>query len=153
MPSDLNFDYFNTNDFHFNQDIVNCLSSNSLSFLNYNIRSLQANFDNLVYMLSELCCPISITGVAVTKLKNDQEVLLNINITGYSFLSQQSCTNAGDVGFYVKNNLGYINHSDLLAQVQNDYESVWVKIQDDTLSTTPFMRFFIETPMAIHITS
>ena len=79
MPSDLNFDYFTMKDFHSSQDIMNCLSSNSLSFLNCNFRSLRANFDNLVNMLSELCCPISITGVTVTKLKNNQEVLLNID--------------------------------------------------------------------------
>lgn len=78
----------------------------------------------------------------MTKLKNDQEVLLNINIIGYSFLSQPSCTNTGGVGFYVKNNLGYINCSDLLAQAQNDYESVWVKIQDDTGHSTIHEVFY-----------
>lgn len=78
----------------------------------------------------------------MTKLKNDQEVLLNINITGYIFLSQPSCTNVGGVGFYVKNNLGYINCSDLLAQAQNDYESVWVKIQDDTGHNTIHEVFY-----------
>ena len=46
MPSDIHFDYFTTHDFHSNQDIINYLFSNSLSFLNCNIRSLQANFDN-----------------------------------------------------------------------------------------------------------
>ena len=33
MPSDINFDHFTTHDFHSNQDIINCLSSNSLFFL------------------------------------------------------------------------------------------------------------------------
>ena len=95
MPSDLNFNYFTTHDFHANEDIINCLTSNSLSFVNCNIRSLQANFDNLVNMLSELYFPISLLGVTETKLKNDQDTLVNINITGYNFLSQPSCTNAG----------------------------------------------------------
>ena len=66
----------------------------------------------------------------------------SINITGYIFLSQPSCTNTGGVGFYVKNNLGYINCSDLLAQAQNDYESVWVKIQDDTGHNTIHEVFY-----------
>ena len=66
----------------------------------------------------------------------------SINITGYSFLSQPSCTNTGGVGFYIKNNLGYINCSDLLAQAQNDYESVWVKIQDDTGHNTIHEVFY-----------
>ena len=132
MPSDINTDYFTTQDFHSNQDITNCSSSNSLSFLNCNIRSLQANFDNLVNMLLELYFPISVIRVTETKLKNDQQILLNINITGYSFLSQPSYTNTGGVGFYIENNLGYIHRSDLSAQGQNDYESLWIKIQNDT---------------------
>ena len=90
MPSDIHFDYFTTHDFHSNQDIINCLFSNSLSFLNCNIRSLQVNFDNMVDMLSELYILISVIGVTETKLKNDREIWLNINITGYSFLSQPS---------------------------------------------------------------
>ena len=107
-PFDLNFNYFNTHDFHANEDIINCLTSNSLSFLNSNIRSLQANFDNLVNMLSELYFPISVLGVTETKLKNDQDALANINLTGYNFLSPPSGTNAGGgVGFYVKDNLVY----------------------------------------------
>lgn len=131
MPSDLNFNYFTTHEFHANEDIINCLNSNSLSFLNCNIRSLQANFDNLVNMLSELYIPISVLGVTETKLKNHQDALVNINITGYNFLSQPSATNAGGVDFYVKKNLVYIHRSDLSAQKQNDYKSLWIEIQNN----------------------
>ena len=130
MPSDLNFNYFTTHDFHANEDIINCLTSNSLSFLNCNIRGLQANFDNLVNMLSELYFPISVLGVTETKLKNDQDALLNINIIGYNFLSQPSTTNAGGVGFYVKDNLVYTHRSDLSTQKHNDYESLWIEIHN-----------------------
>ena len=103
-------------------------------------------------MLSELYFPISVIGVTETKLKNDREILLNINITGYSFLSQPSYTNAGGVGFYIKNNLGYIYRSDLSAQVQNDYESLWIEIQNDTGHNT-ICGIFYSTPMVIWITS
>ena len=132
MPSDLNFNYFTTHVFHANEDIINCLTSNSLSFLNCNIRSLQANFDNLVNMLSELYSPISVLGVTETKLKNDQDALANINLTGYNFLSQPSGTNAGGVGFYVKDNLVYTRRSDISTQKLNDYESLWIEIQNNT---------------------
>ena len=98
MPSDSNFNYFTTHDFHVNEGIINCLTSNSLFFLNCNIRSLQANFDNLANMLSELYFPTSVLGVTETKLNIDQEALLNIKITGNNFLSQPSCTNAGGGG-------------------------------------------------------
>ena len=93
--------------------------------------SLQANFDNLVNMLSELYFPISVLGVTETKLKNDEDALVNINLTGYNFLSQPSGTNAGVVGFYVKDNLVYTNRSDLSAQKQNDHESLWIEIQNN----------------------
>ena len=56
---------------------------------------MQANFDNPVNMLSELYFLISVLGVTETKLKNDQDALANINLTGYNFLSQLSGTNAG----------------------------------------------------------
>ena len=126
MPSDINFDYFTTHDFHSNQDIINCLSSTSLSFLNYNIRSLQANFNNLVNMLSELYYPISVIGVTERKLKNDRQILLNINITGYSFLSQPSCTNTGGVGFYIKNHLRYIHTSDKMILNHTSHRHLYV---------------------------
>lgn len=58
-------------------------------------------------------------------------------------MSQASCTNAGGVGFYVKNNLGYIHRSDLSGRVQNDYESLWIEIQTDTGHNT---IFFIDPP-------
>ena len=97
-------------------------------------------------MLSELYFPISVIGVTETKIKNDGEILLNINITGYSFLYQPSYTNAGGVGFYIKNNLGCIHRSDLSAQVQNDYESPWIEIQNDTGYNTICGVFYTAPP-------
>ena len=56
---------------------------------------MQAYFDALVNMLSELYFPISVLGVTETKLKNDQDALVNINLTGYNIFSQPSGTNGG----------------------------------------------------------
>ena len=58
-------------------------------------------------MLSELYFPLSIIGLTETKLKIDQEEILNINIPGYNFLSQPSLSNAGGVGVFVKNGTSY----------------------------------------------
>lgn len=96
MPSDLNFNYFTTHDFHANEDIVKCLTNNSLSFLNCNIRSLQANFDNLVNMLSELHFPISVLSVTETKLKNDQEALLILRYLVTTFCPNQAAHVPGE---------------------------------------------------------
>lgn len=46
-------------------------------------------------MLSELYFPMSIIGITETKLKINQEEILNINIPGYNFLFQPSLSNAG----------------------------------------------------------
>ena len=122
--------------------------NNSLSFLNCNIRSLQANFDNLVNMLSELHFPISVLSVTETKLKNDQEALLNIVISGYNFLSQPSCTYAGGVGFYVKDNVAYTHRPDLSAKskmIMNPYGLKFIIVRD----VIPFVGLFIDTPMVM----
>ena len=130
MPSDSNYNYFTTHDFHSNKDISACFSSNAFSILNCNIRSLQANMDNLINMLSELYFPLSVIGLTETKLKTDQEGIFNINIPGYSFLSQPSLSNAGGVGVFVKNGISYsCRHN--LSSVKEGYESLWIEIQSD----------------------
>ena len=84
MPSDSNFNHFSTHDFHVNKDISACLSNNVFSFVNCNITSIQASIDNLINMLSELYFHLSIIGLTETKLKLDQEEILNINMPGYN---------------------------------------------------------------------
>ena len=54
MPTDDNFSYLSTHDFHSNHDIVECFSNGqAFSVIHCNIRSLSANYDNLAHMLSE----------------------------------------------------------------------------------------------------
>ena len=135
MPSDSNFNYFGTHDFHVNKDISACLSNNAFSFLNCNMRSIQANIDNLIKMPSELYFPLSIIGLTETKLKIDKEEILNINIPGYNFLSQPSLSNAGGVGIFVKNGISYSWREDL-SSVKEGYESLWIEIQNDAEHNT-----------------
>ena len=72
MPYDLNFNYYDTHEFHDNQDIIECFSGNNcFSALNCNIRSLSANFDNLANMLHELHFPFPLIGLTETKLKHN----------------------------------------------------------------------------------
>lgn len=87
-------------------------------------------------MLSELYFPISVLRVTETKLKNDQDALANININGYNSLSQPSYTNAGGVGFNVKDNLTYTHRLDLSSQKENDYPSLWIEIQNNMKRNT-----------------
>lgn len=59
MPADENFSYYSTHDFHDNNDIAQCFQTGqTFSVINCHIRSLSANFDSLVNMLSELYFPL-----------------------------------------------------------------------------------------------
>ena len=86
-------------------------------------------------MLSELYFPLSVIGITETKLKIDQEVIFNINIPVYSFLSQPSLTDAGGVGAFVKNGINYSCRQDL-SSVKDGYESLWIEIQNDAEHNT-----------------
>ena len=124
MPVDINFSYYTPHDFHSNPDIFDCLSSNNaFSILNSNVRSLSSNFEDLNTMLSELYFPFSVIGLAETKIKVDQQPLLNIDLPGYSFFSQPTLSNAGGVGFYIKNNLNFTVISELSTstEIHNTY--------------------------------
>ena len=147
MPSDSNYNYFTTHDFHSNKDISACFSSNAFSILNCNIRSLQANMDNLINMLSELYFPLSVIGLTETKLKTDQEGIFNINIPGYSFLSQPSLSNAGGVGVFVKNGISYSCRHNLhrLRKDMNPYGLKFKVMLNIILSVESYIDTLMET--------
>ena len=128
MPVDENFSYYSIENFKSNYDINEC-SSNKTSFsaLNCNIRSLPANYDNFMHMLSELNFPFSLLGFSETKFKVNQERLVNVNIPGYNLISEPSLSNAGGVAFYVKNNLKFSVRSDITTVDQN-FEALWIEI-------------------------
>ena len=85
--------------------VCECLSNpGSFSALHCNIRSLSANYDNLVKMLSALYFPFSLIGLSEIKLREGQDPLTNIQLTAYEFLHQPRFSNAGGVAFYIKNN-------------------------------------------------
>ena len=107
-PTDCNFSYLSTHDFHSNHDIAECfLNGQAFSTIHSNITSLSANYDNLAHMLSELYFPFSIIGLTETKIKDDQAVIMNIDLPGYSLISQPTLSNAGGVSFYVSNRLRF----------------------------------------------
>jgi hypothetical protein len=128
MPFDNNFNYYSIDDFHSNHDITQCaIDTKSFSALNCNIRSLTANYDNLLHMFSELNFPFSLIGLSEIKFKVDKEPLTNINIQGYSFISQPSLSNAGGVAFYIKNNLKFGIRLEFTTS-NHDFETLWIEI-------------------------
>jgi hypothetical protein len=49
-------------------------------------------------MLSEFDCPFSLIALSETKIKYGENLITNIDIPGYTFVSQPSLSNAGGVG-------------------------------------------------------
>ena len=80
-------------------------------------------------MLSDLYMPFSIVGLTEIKLKVDQSFLSNIEIPGYSFSFQPSLSNAGGVGFYIKEDQLFTTRPDLTLST-DDFETLWVEMQN-----------------------
>ena len=127
MPSDVNFNYYSSSDFRNNQEISDCLSENAFSFLHCNIRSLSANKNNLKHLLYELNCSFTLIALTGTKLAVANDSLSNLNLHGYQVLSQPSLSNAGGVGFYVRDNYNFSVRSDL-SITESGFEALWIEV-------------------------
>ena len=130
QPHVQNSHIYNSHEFHDSHYINEYFSDKCFSALHCNIRSLSANLDNLQHMLSDLCLPFSILSLTEIKLKVDQSLFLcNIEIPGYSFSFQPSLSNAGGVGFYIKEDQLFTNRPDLTLST-DDFETLWVEMQN-----------------------
>ena len=133
MPSDINFNYYSTNDFCNNEEIANCVAEKPISMLHCYIRSISANMDNFVNMLNELHHPFSIIGLTETKINISKVSVTNIDLPGYQFLSQPSLSNAGGTGFFVQDILKVSIRSDL-TKSESGFEALWMEIINDAHS-------------------
>ena len=129
MPVDSNFSYDTLYDFHSNFDISEWLSfKQAFPLPHFNIRSLSGNFEDFTTMLTKLYIPFSVIGLSETKIKFGEQPLINIDLPGYTFVSQNTLSNAGGVGFYVRNDLTFTVLSELSCTTA-DYEALWIEIQ------------------------
>ena len=131
IPLEQNFKYYNVHDFHDNYHIKDSLSKRSLSILNCNIRSLSANFEILVNLLSKLNFSFSVVGLTEIKTKINKQLISNVNIPGYNFIQQLSKSNAGGIGFYINKHLKTKIRSDL-PSCSDEYESLWIEIVSES---------------------
>ena len=134
-PSDVNFNYYSSSDFRNNKEISDCLSENAFSFLHCYIRSLSANKNNLKHLLYELNCSFTLIALTETKLAVANDSLSNLNLHGYQFLSQPSLSNAGGVGFYVRDNYNFSVRSDL-SITESGFEALWIEVENNTQSNS-----------------
>ena len=128
MPLNSNFGYYTAHEFHSNNDIIQCLSHDkAFSALHCNIRSLAANHDNFLHLISELSHKFPLIGLSETKISIDKEPIPNINIPGYTFISEPSHSNAGGVAFYINDNLKFFIKSNYTKSTY-DFEALWIEI-------------------------
>ena len=97
IPSNVNFKYYSNEDFHNDMEIREIINEKSLCALHCNIRSLSFNHDKLSVMFSELECPFSLIALSETKIKYRESLLTNVDMPGYTFISQPLLSNAGGV--------------------------------------------------------
>jgi len=113
------------------------INRSTLSIIHVNIRSLQKNFDALYEFLCAQPSSPDIICITETRLKTTP--LLNIDISGYSFVHNDSTTNAGGVAMYISNALPY----SLLSNVHMDIdecENIWIKLLGSNLTIATIYR-------------
>ena len=130
----VDFNYYSTHDFHSSPEIDQAISHhNSFSVFHSNVKSLAANFDNLMILLSEFKHNFNVIGVSETKIMSNKDPIVNTNITGYLFASQPSLHNAGGVGFYIHYDCNF-HFRDDLSCTTDDFEYLWIEVHSKSHS-------------------
>ena len=70
-----------------------------------------------------------VIGVSEIWHSNDNPIVSNIDISGYTFLKTKSATQNGGVGLYIKDSLTFEPRNDLQS-CTNEFETVWVEIEN-----------------------
>jgi len=78
---------------------IDKLMSNDLSLLHRNIRSLYKNIDELEEIVTPCSKPPDIIALSETRIK---ETSIIATLPGYNFINENSQTQAGGVGAYIK---------------------------------------------------
>ena len=97
LQTDINFDYYASQEFCDCQTIKHAISKNPFTVFNCNVRSPNANLENLLTFLADLHHKFSLIGLSETKINVHNDRLTNLIIPGYQFISQPSMSNAGVV--------------------------------------------------------
>ena len=103
------------------------IRNKGLSMLHFNIRSLKKNLTFLNDILMSVKELPNIIAISETKLSDNNP--FNTSIPGYSFLSVNSKTSAGGVGFYVSENVNFKRRNDLDLGLREGLENCWIEIE------------------------
>ena len=105
------------------------MSSTEFTILHTNIRSLSLHYDELVSLSVHTNLNPDVIGVSEIWHSNDNPIVSNIDISGYTFLKTESATQNGGVGLYIKDSLTFNPRNDLQS-CTNEFETVWVEIEN-----------------------
>ena len=105
---------------------INSGCKNDLLLLHYNVRSLNKNFDQLVFFLDQLKTESSVIGISETWLKDTPSFF---SIDGFSFVTNSRTEKrGGGVGLYISSGLSYAVKEEFNV-ISNSIESIFVEIE------------------------
>ena len=103
--------------------------SSSFGMFHVNIASLNKHIDDLRLILTALDFKFDIIGISEHKIRKGSTPKNNIDIPGYqSFIFQPTESSHGGTGFYLKNNVNYIERHDLALNSPSNFESAVIEI-------------------------
>ena len=131
VQSRVNFDYYTPHQFHSSSNITNSSPGKGFSVFHSNIRSVQKNIDKLHQLLYDINYAFDFIGITETRIRSKcaDNIIVNIDLPGYTFLSQPTQQRVGGVGVYIKNSLKF--HSrDELNLCTTECETLWIEIEN-----------------------
>ena len=120
----VNSRYFSPNEF-----LAKKFSKSKFSILHLNIVSLQSHIDELRELLALLNHPFDLIAISESKLKLDCNIVVNIDLEGYSMEKTPTNTFFGGVALYIKNTFQYTVCKELSISETNVAESIFLEIQ------------------------
>lgn len=129
----LNFDYFETHQFH--KLLKGITMEKSLGILHTNICSLQHNFENLQLLITQLDYKFGIIALSETWNPKDKSHKFNAgDLEGYQkYTGTSGTTLKSGCGFYVRNDIKFVPRKDLDLSIldnNNEYQSKWIELID-----------------------
>ena len=109
---------------------LNLKKNDNISFLHLNIRSLPKHFDNFQELVASMEIRFKIIALTETRLIANSSISHNLNIDGYTLVSNSTEAFAGGTAIYVCNSLSYRYREDLSTKMYHpkQLESTFIEI-------------------------
>ena len=126
-----NFNYYDIHEFHKLKH--NKIPKSTFSLIHTNIGSLQANIEKFELLINHLECKFDVISLTETcNPENKKDIFHPKVLDGYkNYLVVTGSTSKGGCGFYLNENLNFIERKDLNFKFKEDddeCESIWVEL-------------------------